>query len=151
MAFCTPSSFPDPDSFFSLPLELSSTDTFLFWISSYVDLLCCLSSKPGKISYCVPWLLFVLCSNQRELSTLFSISSEMTFSKTVFYKENLESFTQDYQKTPQHLFFMSLIKLILLQLPSFMTKKLCRSRSAPCRLSTAVPQSSVLGALMFSL
>ncbi|MCI4392403.1 hypothetical protein PGIGA_G00145440 [Pangasianodon gigas] len=114
LASCTLSSLPVPDSFSSLPLELA-TDTFLSSLSSSLELLGPLSSKPRKISSPAPWLSDVLRSNRRELRTaerkwkksqldtdlvsyralLSKFSSEVTSAKIAFYKEKLESSAQD--------------------------------------------------------
>ncbi|KAI5092870.1 hypothetical protein C0J45_17261 [Silurus meridionalis] len=63
---CTLSSLPDPDSFSSLPLDVA-TDSFLSSLSSTMDLLCPLTTRPKKSSCPTPWLSEVLRSSRREL------------------------------------------------------------------------------------
>ncbi|KAF7686209.1 hypothetical protein HF521_015571, partial [Silurus meridionalis] len=108
---------PDPDSFSSLSLDVA-TDSFLSSLSSTMDLLCPLTTRPKKSSRPTPWLSEVLCSSRRafrsaerkwkksqldvDLSSyralLTKFSLEVTSAKTAFYKEKLEASAQDPRK-----------------------------------------------------
>ncbi|XP_049319645.1 uncharacterized protein LOC111194633 [Astyanax mexicanus] len=57
---------PNPDSFSSLPLE-TATNTFLSSITSSINTLSPLTSRPAKSSPATPWLSDVLRNNRREL------------------------------------------------------------------------------------
>ncbi|XP_037388473.1 uncharacterized protein LOC108441827 [Pygocentrus nattereri] len=57
---------PHPDSFSSLSLNMA-TDAFLSSLSSAINLLCPLSSRPGRSSPPAPWLTGVLRSNRQDL------------------------------------------------------------------------------------
>ncbi|KAK3572868.1 hypothetical protein QTP86_009055 [Hemibagrus guttatus] len=114
VASCTLSSLPDHDSFSFLPLD-SATDTFLYSLSSTMDLLCPLSTIHRKNSYPTPWLSDMLRNNQRELRSaerkwkkskldtdlifyrmlLSKFFLDVTSSKTSFYKKKLETSAQD--------------------------------------------------------
>ncbi|KAK3570281.1 hypothetical protein QTP86_017206 [Hemibagrus guttatus] len=126
VASCTLSSLPDHDSFSSLRLD-SATDTLLSSLSSTMDLLCPLSTIRKKSSSTAPWLSDVLCNNRRELRSaartwkkskldtdlisyrtlLSKCSLDVTSAKTSFYKEKLETSTQDPRK--RHNIFSSLL------------------------------------------
>ncbi|XP_060742885.1 uncharacterized protein LOC132856983 [Tachysurus vachellii] len=113
----TLSSLPDPESFSSLPLD-SATDTFLSSLSSTMDFLCPMSTKPKKTSCSAPWLSDVLRNNRRELRSserkwkksqldadldsyrtlMAKFSSDVTSAKTSFYKEKLEASSHDPRK-----------------------------------------------------
>ncbi|XP_076858335.1 uncharacterized protein LOC143512193 isoform X2 [Brachyhypopomus gauderio] len=118
---------PSHDSFSCLSTD-TATDTLLSSLSSSIDLLCPLSSKPTRSSPPAPWLSDTLRNNRRELrmverrwrkskltadlrlyqSLLSLFSMELTDAKTSFYREKLEASTSD----PRKMFkiFSSLLK-----------------------------------------
>ncbi|XP_076836635.1 uncharacterized protein LOC143482216 isoform X2 [Brachyhypopomus gauderio] len=122
---------PHPDSFLSLSLD-TATDKLLSSLSSAVNLLSPLSSRPARSSPPAPWLTEVLRSNRKELrkaerkwrrkwrksqldsdlhsyqALLYKFSTEVTAAKSSFYKEKLEESASD----PRWLFriFSSLLK-----------------------------------------
>ncbi|XP_076848845.1 uncharacterized protein LOC143496560 [Brachyhypopomus gauderio] len=118
---------PSHDSFSCLSTD-TATDTLLSSLSSSIDLLCPLSSKPTRSSPPAPWLSDTLRNNRRELrmverrwrkskltadlrlyqSLLSLFSMELTAAKTSFYREKLEASTSD----PRKMFkiFSSLLK-----------------------------------------
>uniref|UniRef100_A0A3B1IPZ4 Reverse transcriptase domain-containing protein n=1 Tax=Astyanax mexicanus TaxID=7994 RepID=A0A3B1IPZ4_ASTMX len=108
---------PNPDSFSSLPLE-TATNTFLSSITSSINTLSPLTSRPAKSSPATPWLSDVLRNNRRELrlaerkwkksqqysdlcsyqSLLSRFSTEVTAAKSSFYKRKLEESASDPRK-----------------------------------------------------
>ncbi|KAM9455824.1 uncharacterized protein Hap1MRO34_019423 [Clarias gariepinus] len=134
----TLSFLPDPDSFSSLPLE-TATETFLSSLSSSIDLLCPLSSKPRKKSCPAPWLSDVLRNNRRELRTaerrwkksqldadlisyqtlLSKFSCDVTSAKTTFFRQKLEASAHDPGKL--HNIFSSLLNPPTPPAPSSLT------------------------------
>ncbi|KAK3517510.1 hypothetical protein QTP70_012590 [Hemibagrus guttatus] len=140
VASCTLSSLPDHESFSSLPLD-SATDTLLSSLSSTMDLLCPLSTIRRKNSSPAPWLSDVLRNNRRELRSaarkwkkskldtdlisyrtlLSKFSLDVTFAKTSFYKEKLETSAQDPRKL--HNIFSSLLNPTAPPSPSSLTAK----------------------------
>ncbi|KAM9470369.1 putative RNA-directed DNA polymerase from transposon X-element isoform 2-T2 [Clarias gariepinus] len=134
----TLSFLPDPDSFSSLPLE-TATETFLSSLSSSIDLLCPLSSKPRKMSCPAPWLSDVLRNNRRELRTaerrwkksqldadlisyqtlLSKFSCDVTSAKTTFFRQKLEASAHDPGKL--HNIFSSLLNPPTPPAPSSLT------------------------------
>ncbi|XP_036413811.1 uncharacterized protein LOC118798536 [Colossoma macropomum] len=108
---------PHPDSFSSLSLD-TATDAFLSSLSSAINFLCPLSSRPARSSPPAPWLTGVLRSNWQELrkverrwrksqldSDLHSYQSllskfllEVTAAKSSFYGGKLESSASDPRK-----------------------------------------------------
>ncbi|KAI5085669.1 hypothetical protein C0J45_23653, partial [Silurus meridionalis] len=124
VASCTLSSLPDTDFFSSLPLDIA-TDSFLSSLSSTMDLLCPLTTKPKKTSCPTPWLSEVMRSNRRELRSasyrtlLTKFSLEVTSAKTAFYKEKLQASAQDPRKL--HNIFSSLLNPPAAPAPSSLT------------------------------
>ncbi|KAI5085343.1 hypothetical protein C0J45_23168, partial [Silurus meridionalis] len=166
---CTLSSLPNPVSFSSLPLDVA-TDSFLSSLSSTMDLLCPLTTRPKKTSCPTPWLSEVLRSNRRELNLqrgsgkktqldvdlssyralLTKFSLEVTSAKTAFYKEKLEASAQD----PCKLHMSSLLNLPAAPAPSSLTandfasfydekiKKICQTFTSSPTMTTQHSQQS---------
>ncbi|XP_037391519.1 uncharacterized protein LOC119262643 [Pygocentrus nattereri] len=108
---------PHPDSFSSLSLN-KATDAFLSSLSSAINLLYPLSSRPARSSPPAPWLTGVLRSNRQDLrkaerrwrksqidsdlhsyqSLLSKFSLEVTAAKSSFYKGKLEASARDPRK-----------------------------------------------------
>ncbi|KAL6473325.1 hypothetical protein MHYP_G00195130 [Metynnis hypsauchen] len=121
---------PHPESFSSLSLEMA-TNTFLSSISSSINILAPLSSRPAKSSPASPWLSDVLRNNRKELrlaerrwkksqlnsdlryyqSLLHRFSTEVSAAKSSFYERKLEESASD----PRKLFtiFSSLLNPLL--------------------------------------
>uniref|UniRef100_A0AAR2KZX5 Reverse transcriptase domain-containing protein n=1 Tax=Pygocentrus nattereri TaxID=42514 RepID=A0AAR2KZX5_PYGNA len=117
LASCITSTLPSPDSFSSLSVE-SATDTLLSSISSSLDHLCPVSSRPLRSSPPAPWLTEALRIDRRALrlaekrwkksrltadllsyQTLLSkFSKEVTAAKSSFYREKLEASAADPRK-----------------------------------------------------
>ncbi|KAI5624343.1 hypothetical protein C0J50_15865 [Silurus asotus] len=176
---CTLSSLPDPVSFSSLPLDVA-TDSFLSSLSSTMDLLCPLTTKPKKTSCPTPWLSEVLRSNRRELRSaerkwkksqldvdlssyralLTRFSLEVTSAKTTFYKEKLEASAQDPRKL--HNIFSSLLNPPAAPAPSSLTandfasfydekiRKICQTFTSSPTMTTQHSQQSTTSLSSFS-
>ncbi|KAI5608782.1 hypothetical protein C0J50_6351 [Silurus asotus] len=176
---CTLSSLPDPVSFSTLPLDVA-TDSFLSSLSSTMDLLCPLTTKPKKTSCPTPWLSEVLRSNRRELRSaerkwkksqldvdlssyralLTRFSLEVTSAKTTFYKEKLEASAQDPRKL--HNIFSSLLNPPAAPAPSSLTandfasfydekiRKICQTFTSSPTMTTQHSQQSTTSLSSFS-
>ncbi|KAI5619029.1 hypothetical protein C0J50_21422, partial [Silurus asotus] len=112
---------------------------FLSSLSSIMDLLCPLTTKPKKRSCPTLWLSDVLRSNRRELRSaerkwkksqldvdlasyralLTKFSFEVTSAKTAFYKEKFKASAQDPRKL--HNIFSLLLNPPAVPAPSFLT------------------------------
>ncbi|KAK1789820.1 hypothetical protein P4O66_015706 [Electrophorus voltai] len=111
------STLPHPDSLSSLSFD-SFTNTFISTLSSSMNLLCPLSSRPAKSSPPAPWLKETLHCHGRELRTaerqwrkshvdsdlssykslLSKFSVEVTSAKSSYYREKFESSSSDPRK-----------------------------------------------------
>ncbi|KAK1785744.1 hypothetical protein P4O66_003102 [Electrophorus voltai] len=111
------STLPHPDSLSCLSLD-TVTNTFISTLSSSMNLLCPLSSRPAKSSPTAPWLTETLRCHKRELRTaerwwrkshvdsdlssnkslLSKFSLEVRSAKSSYYRENFKSSASDPRK-----------------------------------------------------
>ncbi|KAI5094409.1 hypothetical protein C0J45_16133 [Silurus meridionalis] len=157
-----------------------ATDSFLSSLSSTMDLLCPLTTRPKKTSCPTPWLSEVLRSNRRELQSaerkwkksqldvdlssyhalLTKFSLEVTSAKTAFYKEKLEASAQDPRKL--HYIFSSLLNPPAAPAPSSLTandfasfydekiRKICQTFTSSPTMITQHSQQSTTSLSSFS-